>query len=321
MQALCGYALKLTRHPAALSEADLEPLRAVALDDRAIVDANQVVSYFNYVNRIADGLGVELEAQWPPEQRAERQYLLGRGALPLVSPGELPWLTVAQMREVDRLMTQEIGITLEQMMENAGRALATAATWLLHGARGRSIVVLAGPGGNGGGGMVAARHLLDAGADVEVALATDRLTGTPRRQLKILRALGLEPHLGPLGDRDPDLVLDALLGYSQNGPPRGRAEELIRWASGRRTFSLDVPSGLELQTGTLHAPHVTAEETVTLALPKQGLKGPEAAGAVGRLLLADIGVPAIVYERLGVSHRTPFGEGALVEVVRNGIAG
>jgi uncharacterized peroxidase-related enzyme len=65
MAALCRYARKLTLEPAAMHEGDLEPLRALGLDDRAIVDANQVVAYFNYVNRIAEGLGVEVE----PERR------------------------------------------------------------------------------------------------------------------------------------------------------------------------------------------------------------------------------------------------------------
>ena len=68
MRALCRYALPLTRTPAALTEADLAPLRRAGLDDRAIVDANQVVAYFNHVNRVADGLGVELEDSWPADR-------------------------------------------------------------------------------------------------------------------------------------------------------------------------------------------------------------------------------------------------------------
>lgn len=75
--ALCSYAIKLTREPAQMSEDDIEALRAVGLDDRAIVDANQVASYYNYVNRIADGLGVELEEGWPEEARQPRTYDLG----------------------------------------------------------------------------------------------------------------------------------------------------------------------------------------------------------------------------------------------------
>lgn len=81
MRALCLYALKLTRSPAALVEADIEALRAIGCDDRAIVDANQVASYFNYVNRVADGLGVELEPGWPAALRARRAYPLA-GAVP-----------------------------------------------------------------------------------------------------------------------------------------------------------------------------------------------------------------------------------------------
>ena len=64
LAALCHHAAKLTREPSAMAREDLEPLRAQGLDDRAIVDLNQVVSYFNYVNRIAEGLGVELEPRW-----------------------------------------------------------------------------------------------------------------------------------------------------------------------------------------------------------------------------------------------------------------
>jgi uncharacterized peroxidase-related enzyme len=70
--ALLAYALKLTRTPSAMTERDVDALREHGLDDRAIVDANQVVAYFNYVNRVADGLGVELEPSWPAEVRRQR---------------------------------------------------------------------------------------------------------------------------------------------------------------------------------------------------------------------------------------------------------
>lgn len=76
LAALCRYALQLTRSPSSVERADLEPLYAHGLDDRAIVDLNQVVAYFNYVNRIAEGLGVELEARWPQDVRRRRDYRL-----------------------------------------------------------------------------------------------------------------------------------------------------------------------------------------------------------------------------------------------------
>ncbi|MDQ3963316.1 MAG: peroxidase [Actinomycetota bacterium] len=76
MAALCRYAVKLTTAPHAMEHGDVEELRRAGLDDRGIVDANQVVSYFNYVNRVADGLGIELEQHWPEEIRKPRSYPL-----------------------------------------------------------------------------------------------------------------------------------------------------------------------------------------------------------------------------------------------------
>lgn len=285
--ALLSYAVKLTRWPAASTEADVESLRRAGLDDRAIVDANQVVSYFNYVNRVADGLGVELEPEWPAEARARHAYA---GSVPADS---VPWLSVEQMREVDRMMVEDLTISLERMMENAGARLAELARRLLGGgAMGRRIAVLAGPGGNGGGGLVAARHLANAGADVVVFLAAPRgrLGPVTLAQHDILDRMGI-PIRGaeePLGASD--LVVDALLGYSQEGPPRARMAELIRLTAGHRVLALDVPSGLELATGVAHDPHVAAEATLTLAAPKSGLRAGR--DAVGTLFLADISVPS-----------------------------
>ena len=76
MAALCRYAVKLTLSPQRMARKDVEELRGTGLDDRAIVDANQVVSYYNYVNRVADGLGVELEDYWPETAREAREYSL-----------------------------------------------------------------------------------------------------------------------------------------------------------------------------------------------------------------------------------------------------
>jgi NAD(P)H-hydrate epimerase len=109
-------------------------------------------------------------------------------------------------------------------------------------------------------------------------------------------------------------VLDALLGYSQHGDPRAAAADLIRWSFGRRVLALDVPSGLELASGELRTPHVTADATMTLAAPKAGLAAQGAAAATGRLFLADISVPGLVYERLGFRWQTPFASGPLVEL-------
>jgi NAD(P)H-hydrate epimerase len=213
------------------------------------------------------------------------------------------------MREVDRLLVDELGISLPRLMENAGRNLGLLARELLGGdAAGASITVLAGPGGNGGGGLAAARHLVAAGAHVEIALGAEELSQAAAGQLMILRRMDVREGAGG----EPDLVLDALLGYGQRGTPHGEAARLVEWSAGRRVLALDVPSGLELETGVLHEPHVSAEATLTLALPKEGLRTPAAAEAVGHLYLADLAVPPLVYERLGLDYASPFGRTTIV---------
>lgn len=222
------------------------------------------------------------------------------------------------MREVDRLMIEEALVSLVQMMENAGRNLAVLARYLVGGdVAGRRISVLAGPGGNGGGGLVAARHLVNAGAAVCVVLsrAPAETTDVPRLQHEILERMDVEIGVAPGGMRaDSELVIDALLGYSQSGDPRGAAAELIRLTEGARVLSLDTPSGLELSTGDVRDPAVVADATMTLALPKEKLAGPDAAPHVGELYLADISVPQAVYQQIGRGHATPFGRSPLVRL-------
>ena len=236
---------------------------------------------------------------------------------PHVEPSAVPWLTVEEMREVDRVMTDELGITLEQMMENAGRSLAALARLLVGGdLRGARTLVLAGAGGNGGGGLAAARHLAVAGARVDVRLTrpAGSLSPVAQRQHEILVRAGVPTAVGATDLSDVDLVLDALLGYGQEGAPHGSLAELVEATGGRRVLALDVPSGLELSTGTLGRPHVRAEATLTLALPKRGLRARGAGESVGRLYLADISVPPCVYERLGHPHESPFGAGSIVRI-------
>src|SRR5262245_56581236 len=212
----------------------------------------------------------------------------GGRLFPRIDAQAVPWVSVEQMREVDRIMVEELGISLVRMMENAGRSLAQLARDLLGGdTRARSFLVLAGPGGNGGGGLVAARRLARAGARVAVALSAPpgRFARVPAEQLAIARRLAIPIHERMESLDEPELVIDALLGYGQRGDARGEAAGLIRWSAGHRVLALDVPSGLELASGRLRVPHVTAEATTTLAAPKTGLAAADAAEAVGRLFL------------------------------------
>ncbi|NUR27642.1 MAG: hypothetical protein HOV83_17670 [Catenulispora sp.] len=132
------------------------------------------------------------------------------------------------MREVDRAMVEDFHIQLIQMMENTGRSLAVEVF------APRRVVVLAGVGGNGGGGLVAARHLANRGREVHVVLTepADHYAGVPEHQLKILSHLGVSvTNSGTPPADNADLIVDALIGYSLVGDPTGRAAELIDWAN------------------------------------------------------------------------------------------
>jgi len=212
------------------------------------------------------------------------------------------------MVEVDRVMIDDLGISLLQMMENAGRNLARfTMDSYISGAQAEQVVVLAGSGGNGGGGLVAARRL--AGWDVPVSVhlsrPADQYRGVIAHQLQALVSTGVRVEsagLPPTRSEGSAVVLDCLIGYSLSGAPRGRVADLVRWAdeSGAPIVSLDVPSGVDSTSGEVYDPAVAARATLTLALPKSGLVAPQAANNVGDLYVADIGVPAQMY-------RTSFG--------------
>ena len=219
----------------------------------------------------------------------------------------VPTLTTEQMKEVDRLMIEAYRIELLQMMENAGRNLALLAKRMLDDdLDARPIVVLAGRGANGGGGLVAARHLLNWGAWVQVLCSypPDGYKGVPLHQLTILQQMGAPLAWAEEGWELPpcDLVIDAVIGYGLRGDPRGRARNLIELANASLApiLSLDTPSGIDTAGGRVFTPHVQAAATLTLALPKTGFLAPEARAACGDLFLADISVPPALYERLGL---------------------
>jgi NAD(P)H-hydrate epimerase len=230
------------------------------------------------------------------------------------------------MREVDRLMVEEMEISLLQMMENAGRCLATQARMMLGGeVLGKRVTVLAGRGGNGGGGLAAARRLFNWGADISIILGQDaeELGGVPAHQLDILQHMGVPTHdagwvrpdAGALGSAD--LVLDALIGYSLRGAPREPIASLIRAANtaGPPVLALDIPSGLDGDSGEASEPTIRAAATLTLALPKAGLLRPAARAWVGELYVADISVPDVVYRRLGLNVGRIFAQADIVRVV------
>jgi NAD(P)H-hydrate epimerase len=220
-----------------------------------------------------------------------------------VYPSNLPYVTTEQMIEVDRAMMQDYRIELIQMMENAGRNLAHLARlrFLNGNPQGKKVVILAGTGGNGGGALVCARRLHNWGAQIRVfvtRLAKD-FTPVPARQLDILQRMRV-----PIAQADaitqvtsPILIIDGLIGYSLKGAPRETAADLIRWANAEPApiLALDAPSGVDTTTGSIFDPAMKATATMTLALPKAGLRAPEVEVLVGELYLADISVPPSLY--------------------------
>lgn len=244
--------------------------------------------------------------------------------IPVISAGDVPYLTTDQMIEVDRAMMEDYRVDLVRMMENAGRNLAHLARVRFLGGdpRGRRVVALAGTGGNGGGVLVAARRLHNYGADVAVFATkpADEFMPVPAQQLDLLRRMGVR--IGPADDmgstRAPDVILDGVIGYSLHGAPRGGAETLIRWANDQTApvLSLDAPSGVDTTTGTVFEPAVRATATMTLALPKEGLGAPGVETNVGEMYLADISVPPELYSRfLGVEVGPIFAESDIVRLV------
>lgn len=238
--------------------------------------------------------------------------------------GDIPYLTVEQMIEVDRSMIEDYKIELLQMMENAGRSLAhlARARFFVGNVSGKKVTVMAGTGGNGGGAMVCARRLFNYGARVTVCLTKPKntYTGVPAHQLSILLLMGVDvaegDEIGVLPA--PDLIIDGIIGYSLRGAPRGIAGDMIRWANQQDApiLALDAPSGVDATTGTTFDPAIKAVATMTLALPKAGLRASGVEERVGELYLADLSVPPALYAgpRLGLNVGHIFAESDIVRL-------
>ncbi len=232
----------------------------------------------------------------------------------------LPTLTTEQMIEVDRLMVEAWHISLIQMMENAGRNLAELTRQFLGGsAKGKKIAILCGTGNNGGGGMVAARHLHNWGAVVELTAAgfATHLKDVPAHQLSIIQKMGLVTSNPALNSAD--VIIDAMIGYGLTGDPRPPVADwiILANASHNPSIALDTPSGLDTTTGIPSKICIRADITLTLALPKAGLMTPEAKPYVGDLYLADISVPPELYASpsLGLGVISPFSTEPIIKLM------
>lgn len=231
----------------------------------------------------------------------------------------VPSVTENQMREVDRIVVEDFGLSILQMMENAGRSLAIAAMEMLPG-NSSHIAILAGSGGNGGGGICCARHLHNRGFHVDLFLSKepDQVRGAAAEQLNIITQSGFQPAESSTvveSLQSANLLIDALIGYSLKGAVRGRISKLIEMANNysKAILSLDIPSGIDSTSGETSGLFINAERTLTLALPKPGLHNP----AAGEIYLADIGIPTKAFKSIGIPFDPFFGDQFIIPLRRS----
>jgi hydroxyethylthiazole kinase-like uncharacterized protein yjeF len=243
-------------------------------------------------------------------------------------------VTAEQMREMDRRATEEYGIPSLLLMENAGKAVADAAAEFFDGVFGSSILVVCGPGNNGGDGFVAARHLRNAKAHVTIFYFGDRASakGDALANIEMAEKMGIPidysksiKHLSKEISHC-DYVIDALLGTGARGDLKPEYAKVVKVMNHDRgdahLIAVDIPSGLDADTGRELGPvgvgwrdygkaAVNADMTVTLGLPKVGLVTYPGAGHVGHIVVADIGIPAAIYHGLEPAAKL-LGRGSII---------
>ena len=209
-------------------------------------------------------------------------------------------VTAEQIRRIDEAATRDYSILGFLLMENAGRS---ASDVIFREYRPCKVLIFTGKGNNGGDGLVVARHLASRGYSVRVALLEDpaRFKADPLLNFSlvskanipcvIMSAFSEEKILGFC--QEAELVVDAIFGVGIHSPVRGVFETAIRAInrSQKPVVSIDIPSGLDADTGRVHGVAIKATRTVTLALPKCGLYDGEGPQYSGEIEVVDIGIP------------------------------
>ncbi len=221
----------------------------------------------------------------------------------------LPVVTAAAMRDLDAQATERFGIPMATLMENAGEAVARETLAFIKERLSKApseaaVVVCCGRGANGGDGLAAARRLAQAGVKTAVFVCPPKKDGgvypayfmenwnKAQEAGAQVREAGPEAGLAEALARC-DAALDALLGTGSSGKPAGAIHHMIQelTRSQKPVLAVDVPSGIQPDTGYHSGVFVTASVTLTLGLPKRGLLAPHAAKNVGELKVLDIGYP------------------------------
>lgn len=212
-------------------------------------------------------------------------------------------LTRDQIRAVDSHAIETLGIPGLILMENAGRGAADVFEDFVGGMEGKRIAIVAGGGNNGGDGFVIARHLHIRGARVTIFVVAphEKISGDAETNLQAALALGLDVRdlhqdLSGLADQleQYDFAVDAVGGTGIKGALRGGMAQVVEQiiASGVDVLAVDIPTGLDCDTGVAEGPAVRAKLTATFAASKVGFGKEEARDYTGEVKVCDIGVPA-----------------------------
>ena len=215
---------------------------------------------------------------------------------------EMKVVSSAQMRQLEA-QCADLGLPGPALMEVAGRSVADALLAEAGAAVGTRVLVLVGPGNNGGDGLVAARHLHDFGARVAVYLVLRPEVDEAKFRHVRARAIPVAAAEDDPGLRllraylaQTDYVLDAILGTGRARPATGLLKDVLDVVNGRdrqraRVISVDLPTGLDADTGAVDPSCLRADLTVTLGFPKPGLFLPPGLEYAGRVVVGDIGLP------------------------------
>lgn len=213
--------------------------------------------------------------------------------------------TAADIRRLDDRAEKEFGLSRLVLMENAGLSVVLAMERVFGSLEGKRVTLFCGKGGNGGDGFVAARHLVAHGASIVVGLvgSPEDLLGETRANWQVLDKMGLTPH--PIrGESDlgwvnaavgaADLVVDALVGVGARLPITGIMANVVQAVNhaGRRVVAIDLPSGVDPDSGAAAGPTIRAALTVALCLPKRGVILFPGSAFAGKLVTADLTFPS-----------------------------
>ncbi len=211
-------------------------------------------------------------------------------------------VTAQQMAAMDKYTIGQVGIPGVVLMENAGRGTAQVALSMLGDPRQKLVQIFCGSGNNGGDGYVVARHLINHGARVETFILSQRekIKGDAFTNLTILEKMGHVPvYLDRVPERPavlPDLMIDAILGTGVTGALQGLYAQIVEYMNSLAApiLAVDLPTGVNADTGAFDGPAIKAARTATMAFLKRGLLFSPGREHAGQIEIVDIGMPSSV---------------------------